>query len=217
MMNLLKGNIHATLGCRLMTMSTICCLAFIIRSMIYGWEAYAGFMGGGKLFPDFSVWNGVFGRTVLGYLSLEWFPAMMALLLMHQRDKQAPAVEHSESNLMQLEAGVGIGQLSPLMDSVQANVVEGGATIAGGAGVKRSFSANGGVAVPFRRPSPLQHNNNQQPMAIHKLATSSAGGSMMSRSMSGGGPETKSLLGDKSKSAIASASNPASLYGAIHQ
>lgn len=220
MMNLLKGSMNAALGCRLVTMSSICCVAFMIRSVIYGWEAYAGFMGGGaRLLPDITYWNGVFGRTVLGYLLLEWFPALTALLLMHRKEKEVPAAEQSDSAFMQLESGVGmgavIGQLSPLMDSIQPINTEGVAAISGGSGVKRSMSASGGVAPPFRRQSPMQQNQNQQRM-LGPTLTSSSGGNAMSRSMSGGRPETKSLLGDKSQSAQASSSNPASLYGAMN-
>lgn len=214
LMSLLKGNIRATLGCRLIMMSTICCVAFISRSVIYGWEAYAGIMGCGKLFPDLSFWNGVFGRTALGYLSLEWFPGLMALLLMHQRHEEAPAVEHSHSNLMQLEAGigmgvgVGVGQLSPLIDPIQPNVADGAAATSSGTGVKRSISVNAG------RPS----QNQQQRTVMHKSATASVGGRVMSRSMSSGRPaETKSLLRDKSDSAMTSTSNPISAFGAIHK
>mmetsp|Transcript_13318 Transcript_13318/g.19943 ORF Transcript_13318/g.19943 Transcript_13318/m.19943 type:complete len:457 (-) Transcript_13318:44-1414(-) len=214
MMNLLKGNMNAALGCRLVTMSTICCVAFMIRSFIYGMEAYAGYMGGVKLFPDVSFWNGVFGRTVLGYLMLEWFPALVALALMHRKEKQVPAAEQSDSAFMQLESGVGmgsaIGQLSPLLDSVQSSNTEGVAVISGGSGVKRSMSVNGGL----RKPSILPQNQNQQRM----LGPSSSGGKVMSRSMSGGRPETNSLLGDKSQSAQASSSNPSLyLYGAMNQ
>eukprot|EP00979_Chaetoceros_neogracilis_P009046 scaffold2039_cov255-Chaetoceros_neogracile.AAC.3 len=185
-----KGNIRATLGCRLIMMSTICCVAFISRSVIYGWEAYAGIMG------------------------CEWFPGLMALLLMHQRHEEAPAVEHSHSNLMQLEAGigmgvgVGVGQLSPLIDPIQPNVADGAAATSSGTGVKRSISVNAG------RPS----QNQQQRTVMHKSATASVGGRVMSRSMSSGRPaETKSLLRDKSDSAMTSTSNPISAYGAIHK
>lgn len=219
MMNLLKGSMNAALGCRLGIMSAICCVAFMIRSVIYGWEVYAGLMDGARLFPDISYWNGVFGRTVLGYLLLEWFPALTAMSLMHRKEKEVPAAEQSDSALMQLESGVGIGtvigQLSPFMNSIQPINTEGVAATSGESGVKRSMSASGGTAPPFRRPMPMQQNQNQQRL-LGPTLTSSSDGNVMSRSMSSGRPETESLLGDKSQSAQASLSTPASLYGAMN-
>lgn len=204
-MMMLNGNMGDGLGCRLVSMSTICCISFVLRAFVYGWDVYRGLSGCGRLFPDLPLWwNGSddveFGRNAVGYLTMEWLPAISVAALMHKGNKQHGADESAAA----LEAG----QYSPLVLDQQGQILQQepkkSSSIA--SGVKRSYSANGGVAIPHARTTPyMQHHQSHRVVA--SSSTSSAGGTM-SRSTSGGRPtETTSLLGVKSHSAVASTSS----------
>lgn len=196
-MTMLGGNMGDGLGCRLLSMSTICCIGFALRAIVYGWDVYRGISGCGRLFPDLPTWwNGSdeveFGRNAVGYLTMEWLPALSVLALMHRGNRQLGADE---------SPAVGETlQYSPL--ALDQQEVKKSGNIA--SGVKRSYSANGGVAIPHARTTPyMQHHANQR-----VVASSSSSGGAMSRSNSGGRPtETTSLLGTKSHSAVASATS----------
>jgi hypothetical protein len=211
MVHLLRSTVTKMLGCRLVGMSTICCIAFILRSIILGWEVYSGVCKAGTLIPSLPFWKDDLGRTTAGYLILEWTPDVAILFLMHRKKASPPEIQDQAVNL---EAGNG--QMSPLSDQqtpgqMQHHQHDGKkGEISINAGFSRSHSANGGVAVPSVRPTFSQQG--QQRMISnsgHNLTTTS-------RSVSGGRPETVSLLGDKSQSAVVSATNLSSLYGAVN-
>jgi len=257
------------LGCRLMGMSTVCCIVFLLRSITYGGEVYAGISKVGMLLPPLPLpfWDGdgEFGRTVVGYLAMEWLPNLFVLVLMRGRkngngessepsssDANASASASANANanananaVVQMEGGMQQmqGQLAPLrVDQQQQQYLyqqvqggqgqsqgqsqglgqfqfqqqdgkrERGEGIVGG-GINRSYSANGGVAIPFAngRPSVMQPN---QPRMNLSGGVVNANSSTMRRSTSGGRPEVVSLLGDRSQSAQASMTTPS--YGAVN-
>lgn len=226
LMDLLKSSMNPSLLWRLMTMSTICCLAFSVRSVIYGWEAFIGFVGtGSRLFPNLTFWNGFFGRTVIGLICLECLPALVILIMMYKKTEDESAAQQQSASMMaQLEAGLR-AQISPTIEGYNPvqQQQEGANAMPG---MKKSLSANGGEAAAFRRPSLNQQHQQQQQipvqpqqpyggrfqrMGMPNLGTG-ASNNTMSRSMSGGRQETVSLLGDRSKSAQAATGN--STYGA---
>lgn len=172
---------------------------------------YSGVCKAGTLIPSLPFWKDDLGRTTAGYLILEWTPDVAILFLMHRKKASPPEIQDQAVNL---EAGNG--QMSPLSDQqtpgqMQHHQHDGKkGEISINAGFSRSHSANGGVAVPSVRPTFSQQG--QQRMISnsgHNLTTTS-------RSVSGGRPETVSLLGDKSQSAVVSATNLSSLYGAVN-
>ena len=255
MMIILRSSMTGVLGCRLMGMSTVCCIAFLLRSITYGGEVYAGISKVDMLLPPLPFWDGEFGRKVVGYLALEWLPNLFVLVLMRGRkngngessepsssDANASASASASANaVVQMEGGMQQmqGQLAPLrVDQQQQQYLyqqvqggqgqsqglgqfqfqqqdgkrERGEGIVGG-GINRSYSANGGVAIPFAngRPSVMQPN---QPRMNLSGGVVNANSSTMRRSTSGGRPEVVSLLGDRSQSAQASMTTPS--YGAVN-
>ena len=219
MKSLLNSSMARTIGCRLMGMSTVCCISFILRSIIFGWEVYSGLWKAGNLLPALPFWNDNFGKTVIGYLTMEWTPAVVVLILMHKKKNRAPEQEP----VINLEGGIQ-GQLSPLTPMIdqqgqgqgpgqyQQDARRGQTAL--GLGVKRSISANGGVAVPSKKNSFPQVPGQQRMVAS---ASASVGGAdLLNRAVQARRPETVSLLGDKSQSAEASSTNMSSLYGATN-
>lgn len=203
MINLLRSNMPNVLGCRLIGMSTICCVAFILRSILFGMEVYSGLGKAGVIF-----WDYLPGKEMVGYLVFELLPAACVLLMMHRKKTNA---SEAQDQAVSMEAGIQ-GQVSPFIETqghaygqnLQSEGKKGENITT--PGVKRSFSANGSTAVPFSR----QHNQGQ-----HRMASNS-GSNLMSKSVSNSRPETVSLLGDKSQIAVVSAANSSGLYGAIH-
>ena len=113
------------LGCRLMGMSTVCCIVFLLRSITYGGEVYAGISKVGMLLPPLPLpfWDGdgEFGRTVVGYLAMEWLPNLFVLVLMRGRKNgngfsSEPSSSDANANaVVQMEGGMQMqGQFAPL-------------------------------------------------------------------------------------------------------
>lgn len=218
MIHLLKSTVSKMLGCRLVSMSTTCCIAFILRAIILGWQMYSSVAPVGYLLPSLPFGNDMLSRYTIGYLSLEWFPDVAVLILMHRKKPTPP--ENQDQSASNLEAGHG-GYMSPIPDQQNAGHIQHQSHDGKksepivSTGFARSHSANGGAAVGYSRP-PFS----QQGHSSRIIASSNVGNNLTasSRSLSGGGraAETLSLLGDKSKSAVASTSNPSSLYGALN-
>jgi hypothetical protein len=208
MLHLLKSQVTKMLGCRLLTMSSVCCITFMLRSTILAWDVYSGIFDIGALFPSLPILNETFTRITVGYLTLEWLPDIAVLILMHK--KKLPPPEKPDQSV-QMEAGNVNAQMSPLVEQLSQgqtsnnphDAKKGDQPIV--AGFSRSHSANGGVAVSYARPTYLQQGQQRMPTNTG-----------ISRSISSGRPETVSLLGDKSQSAVASTTNPSSLYGAVN-
>ncbi len=152
----------------------------------------------------------------MGYLLIEWLPAAVVLALMHKKRRE-PTSSGRNAGAEETVAALEAGQYSPLvLDQHGHHPQQHGhhpqeirKNVSIGTGVKRSYSANGGVAIPHARAQPyVQHHPNQRAIAS-SFAASSMGG-MISRTGSGGrSSEAASLLGGKSQSAIATPS-----YGA---
>jgi hypothetical protein len=240
--NMLRGSMPWAVGSRLIALSTVCSLAFVLRGILYGLEAYEGIEN------QKTEWisNQVFGdemtfyRTVMGYLILELLPILIVLSLMHRRNtSRIDAVDSqlagygadAQDAMMQLEAGTfaSASTLSPVLDVSQEPTTrhhnDGGggansATFAGG--VRRSFSASGGVAAPYMAKPVRGSVSHSQPLqAAHHTAggqsTKMVGGAgmtmrgdAMNRSTSGGASrqhsETVSLISSKTESVQGSSS-----------
>lgn len=248
-MKMLRGSMPWVVGSRLIAMSTVCSLAFILRSVFYGWETYNGIV------MEETEWisNQIFGdemtfyRTVMGYLVLELLPFVIVLSLIHRKKMTPMDVVDSQmagygmdaqDAMMQLEAGTltGGSTLSPVLDSTtqeqptNRNLSDGGGGAAAGGshatlvgGVRRSFSANGGVAAPYlAKPTRASVSHSQplqaahHPMGGQSLKTMMGGavtmgrGNAINRSASGGASrqhsETASLISSKTDSVQASSS-----------
>jgi hypothetical protein len=249
-MKMLSGSMPWVVGSRLIAMSTVCSLAFILRSVFYGWETYNGIVMeetewiSDQIFGD----EMTFYRTVMGYLVLELLPVVIVLSLMHRKKMtRMDAVDSqmagygmdAQDAMMQLEAGTltGGSTLSPVLDSTPEQPMNrnlsdgggGGGAAAGGShttlagGVRRSFSANGGVAAPYlAKPARASVSHSQPLQAAHhpmggqslKMmmggAVTMGRGNAINRSASGGASrqhaETASLLSSKTDSVQASSS-----------
>jgi len=213
-MAMLRGNMVDGLACRLVIMSTVCCIAFMTRAILFSWDVYCAIYKVGRFFPKLPDWwngnyaNNEFGRNVMGYLLIEWLPAAIVLALMHKKRRE-PTSSGRNAGAEETVAALEAGQYSPLvLDQHGHHPQENRKNVSIGTGVKRSYSANGGMAIPHARTQPyVQQHQNQR--AVASSFASSMGG-MISRSGSGGrSSEAASLLGGKSQSAIATPS-----YGA---
>eukprot|EP01083_Nonionella_stella_P049560 132006_1 len=75
-------------------MSTVCCIAFMTRAILFSWDVYSAIYKVGRFFPTLPDWwngnyaNNEFGRNVMGYLLIEWLPAAMVLALMHKKRRE---------------------------------------------------------------------------------------------------------------------------------
>lgn len=238
---MLRGSMPWAVGSRLIALSTVCSLAFVLRGILYGWETYEGIVDKKTQWISNQVFGDemTFYRTVVGYLILELLPVLIVLSLMHRRnttridelDSQMAGIgTDAQDAMMQLEAGTftGASTLSPVMDSTQEpitrNVNDGGggasnSTFVGG--VRRSFSASGGVAAPYPAKPVRGSVYHSQPLqaAHHPVGGQSmkmVGGAMttrgdgMNRSTSGGATrqhsETVSLISSKTESVQGSSS-----------
>lgn len=265
----LRGSMPWAVASRLMVLSIVCSLIFLLRSVMYGWDTYSSIVGE----KTQGITDDIFGdeltfyRTVVGYLLLELFPAWIVLSLMHRnRSSQQPEEDEVAARMDRNKfttMGLGVGddaqgdsmmhlvesgtlggisstgggtheQSPPILDSIQEpsprHPYEGGF----GGGVRRSFSANGGVAAPLLVKSVRGSISHSQPLqpAYPSYATGQqprrmVGGIGMndndaSRLVSGGTvrqqqqqQETVSLLvGSKSDGVQGSMSSPS--YGAMN-
>ena len=230
----MTGGVGLGLGLRFFTMCMVCAIAFSVRSMIEGFETLKVL---GKLnilvslHPKFGCWDDTFGRDVMGYLTLEWFPAIMVLLMMHKSSggtnssTNNPDFSNSNNNgvvnrprnmtnddtVTAMESGD-----FPTMSSVsdqhgqQQSVFFDTKPKTGTLGVNRSFSANGGIPVPLATRTMMSQQSQQS--ANQRVMGASYG---MLRSGSGGRVETTSLIGEKNVSNVSN--NVAQSYGATVQ
>eukprot|EP00557_Chaetoceros_sp_GSL56_P008668 CAMPEP_0176494750 /NCGR_PEP_ID=MMETSP0200_2-20121128/10280_1 /TAXON_ID=947934 /ORGANISM="Chaetoceros sp., Strain GSL56" /LENGTH=593 /DNA_ID=CAMNT_0017892563 /DNA_START=52 /DNA_END=1833 /DNA_ORIENTATION=+ len=171
-MNLLRGSIPWPVGSRLVALSLVCSLAFVLRSILYGYETYKGIVGKKTEWVSNQVFGDemTFYRTVVGYLVLELLPVLIVLSLMHRRKTTHPADAvdsqmagygtDAQVAIMQMEAGTFTGlstgtTLSPVLDSTQEprtrNLTDGfvGGS-SGGSGIGGSTATSvGGVRRSF--------------------------------------------------------------------
>jgi len=251
--SILKSNLAGGLGVRLVSMSIICAAMFFLRFMLegfkvvntvngfviqrqerkYSYSQYTYHDENVILIPihlDFGTWDTSFGRDVMGYIILEWLPAVLVLAMMHRAssrnnnngDSGSGSGNNGNGNGRGSRiGGVGVGvddtmnaleggQYSPILDP-PIDVKPKSGLMGMGGGVKRSFSANGGIPITTRTAL----HQHQQASTGQRAVAGSFG---MLRTGSGGrggsGGETASLLGEKSSSAFASSSIPAQSYGA---
>lgn len=165
---------------------------------------------------DFGTWETSFGRDVMGYILLEWLPAVFVLAMMHRASNRSSnngeggggGGNGTSNRNGSRVGGIGVGvddamnaleggQYSPTLDDLKPKTGKMGI----GGGVKRSYSANGGVPVKTRTILP-QHRQLQQSPVGQRPVTGPFG---MLRTGSGSGgsivAETTSLLGERNNSA----------------
>jgi hypothetical protein len=226
LLSFLKTNLTGGLGLRLIGMGAICTMTFLLRSILEGLVIISTYMtanglDGSNLVPlslGDGKWNSVFGRDVVGYIILEWLPAMLILYILHRSN----GGDNSNSNGAGTRSRNGMGDDS-------ASAMEGGQLYQNHmtssldhhgqqptfidtkpkhniGGVKRSMSANGGTFIPVSTRTSIQQQHQSTNQRV--MATSSN----MMRAGPGGRGETTSLLGEKSVSAMASTTSPS--YGA---
>lgn len=221
--SVLKTNITSDLGLRLIGMCVICSVTFLMRSIFEGFLVFrtchksviAPFIAQTSSDIDVSkagAWNGSFGRDVSGYLLLEWFPAIVVLILMHRssNDRNSDA-SHSHGNTVSTATRSRYFQYD---DSV--NAMEGGELNLSHnpQGINRSHSANGSVPVSIsttRATMTQQQKGTNSSNPAQRTMTTSFG---MIRTLSGaagvigtGRSETTALLGERSHSAVSGMSN----------
>lgn len=85
---ILKPNLNGGLGLRLIAMSVVCTMTFALRSILDGFIVFHVIKGSqGSLIPFHSHqpgWDGIFGRNVSGYITLELLPTILVLIFMHK-------------------------------------------------------------------------------------------------------------------------------------
>jgi len=260
--SILKSSLAGGLGLRLVSMSIVCATMFFLRFALEGFKVLNtvnGFVIERReddysfsentyryenviLFPihlDFGAWDTSFGRDVMGYITLEWLPAVFVLIMMHRASNKNHKNNHNgeggggngngnsgNGNVrVSRVGGIGIGaddtmnaleggQYSPVLDPVDLKPKSGLMVMSGG--VKKSYSANGGIPITTR--SMLNQNRQHQQSSSGQRAVAGSFGMLRTGSAGGssGGGETTSLLGEKSNSAFASSSNTAQSYGAAN-
>ncbi len=259
--SILKSNLAGGLGLRLVGMSIICAVMFFLRFLLEGFKVVNTVNGfviqqwrqkqqqhsytftsyhydNVILFPihlDFGSWDTSFGRDVMGYIILEWLPAVLVLAMMHRASSSSNSSSSNNNSggggsggsgngTRSRVGGVGVddtmnalegGQYSPIMDP-SVDLKPKNSIMGMGGGVKRSYSANGGI--PIQSRTIMQHHQQQQQQSSAGQRAM-AGSYGILRTGSGGrggsgGSETTSLLGEKSSSAVASTSIAAQSYGA---
>jgi hypothetical protein len=237
---ILDSNVSGGLGLRLIGMCVVCVISFVLRSFIDALELYKVLLLEGQqpqqhggelndviiLLPQFSLhyfnkmWNSSFGRDVMGYIMLEWVPAIIVLAMMHKSpSKQStnhinnldvsntnsyvagrnlPRNYTSHDDSLGGGAGVimeGANEFSVVYEQQPTTFDIKGKTGGVGGGVTRSFSANGGV--------PGGHKQQQQPSNQRAFPSSFGmkriGSGLGGSSGSGRGDESTALLGDRDK------------------
>jgi len=238
LVSVLKSNLTGGLGWRLIGMSFVCITTFLLHSILDGWEAYSilyRISNGIKyihLFPTFNnhlhlvgLYDDGFGRDVVGYLFLEWLPAIFVLTMMHKKstnnnnNETAVGMEGGPYSPVGFGGGGGggAGNADPHAQQQQLHI-DNTKLKSSGLGVKRSFSANGGAPIHLVNRTMMQQQQQPQqpqPTSSGQRILGSSYGMMRNTPATtaavGGRGEAASLLGEKSVSATASSSS----YGAF--